>query len=684
MRGLATAVALLALLAPAAHAGGPGMWVGAAEDASKSSSLVTARAKMDLARLAGLDTVRLTAIWQPGQVAPPADELARLRNAVDAAGLAGIRPVLAVYSESGVTAPTTPAARAELAAYAASLVRALPSVEQVIVGNEPNNNRFWLPQFSADGASAAPAAYLAVLAEAYDAVKAARPGVAVLGGALAPRGGDVAGAAKPTHSPTRFLRELGAALRASGRARPVMDALAMHAYQDFSDIPPSFLHPRSTTIALSDYGKLVSVLGEAFDGTPQAGSTLPILYSEFGIETDVPPERAGHYTGTETTARRVDAATQGAYYEQALKVAHCQPNVRGLLLFLVSDEPRLEGWQSGVRYADDAPKASLARVRDAASRSRAGTLTTCPDATAPTVTLTAPASAAAVAGTVTLAAAAGDDVGVGVVEFLVDGAVVATKAIPPYSVTWASAGDGPRTVTARALDAAGNAGTSSVSILVANGPDTTIEGGPAGTVSETEATFSLVSTRPGSSFECALDGAAFGPCASVVTYAGLAVGPHRLEARAVDPGGIVDASPAVREWVVGAAAPAPPPSPPSAPAAPAPVTQPPTAEAVPPAAPSTRPARVVRNGSARRDVLRGGPAADVLRGRGGNDVLDGRGGNDRLDGGAGADVLVGGPGSDVLTGGAGADVVRCGAGRDRVLADRRDRVARDCEVVRRR
>jgi Subtilase family/RTX calcium-binding nonapeptide repeat (4 copies)/Domain of unknown function DUF11 len=106
------------------------------------------------------------------------------------------------------------------------------------------------------------------------------------------------------------------------------------------------------------------------------------------------------------------------------------------------------------------------------------------------------------------------------------------------------------------------------------------------------------------------------------------------------------------------------------------------------------PAGVTRNGGARADRLAGTAGPDVLRGNGGNDVLRGLAGNDRLLGGSGNDRVVGGAGVDVLDGGRGADVlesrdgrrdtVRCGPGRDRVLADRLDRVARDCEVVRRR
>jgi hypothetical protein len=85
---------------------------------------------------------------------------------------------------------------------------------------------------------------------------------------------------------------------------------------------------------------------------------------------------------------------------------------------------------------------------------------------------------------------------------------------------------------------------------------------------------------------------------------------------------------------------------------------------------------------AAQSVVRiGGPGNDILRGTPGADKLYGRGGNDRLFGLAGNDLLVGGSGKDVLTGGAGADRLICGAGRDTANADRRDRVARDCESV---
>lgn len=77
-------------------------------------------------------------------------------------------------------------------------------------------------------------------------------------------------------------------------------------------------------------------------------------------------------------------------------------------------------------------------------------------------------------------------------------------------------------------------------------------------------------------------------------------------------------------------------------------------------------------GTARDDVLRGTPNPDRLYGRAGNDKLLGFGANDVLFGGAGADRLVGGRGADNLV---------CGAGRDIAWADARDKVAKDCEIV---
>ena len=83
------------------------------------------------------------------------------------------------------------------------------------------------------------------------------------------------------------------------------------------------------------------------------------------------------------------------------------------------------------------------------------------------------------------------------------------------------------------------------------------------------------------------------------------------------------------------------------------------------------------DGGENDDVLRGNGPANVLRGNGGGDVLEGRGGDDTLSGGSGPDRLEARDGNRFV------DRVRCGGGADVAVADAGDRVAADCEHVRR-
>jgi hypothetical protein len=378
MRLLALAALSLALAVPA-HAGGPAMSLGVAEDTVKVPDPVGATVKMRLLRLAGFTAVRITSQWLPGDLAPPNDQLEMLRVVTGAAELAGVRVYVSVYQPGSKTTPLTPEARAEFTQYAAALVTAVPLVQDVIVGNEPNLNRFWLPQFNPDGSNAAAPAYLQLLAQTYDAIKAADPTVTVWGGAVSPRGNDNPQGARQTHSPTTFIRDMGAAYRASGRQAPVMDGFAFHPYPENSATSPATKHPTTTTIGLADYDKLVRLLGTAFDGTAQAGSSLPILYDEFGVESQIPKGKQKHYTGTEpTTTKPVTEATQASFYQLGLRMAFCQPNVVGMLLFHSQDEHALLSWQSGVYYADGTPKSSLRAVRDAVERTRGGSIARCP------------------------------------------------------------------------------------------------------------------------------------------------------------------------------------------------------------------------------------------------------------------------------------------------------------------
>jgi hypothetical protein len=349
------------------------------EEDVRASTLVEAETKMTMFRVAGFRAVRLTSYWLPGETRPSEDELRGLATVAAAATRNAVRTYVTVMHPGSRTTPLTDEARAQFASFAASIAREVPEIRDLIVANEPNLNRFWLPQFELDGTSAAPAAYLALLARTYDALKAVSTSVQVVGAAVSPRGTDRPDGTRPTHSPTTFIQGLGAAYRASGRDRPLMDAFSIHVYADNSAVPPTVAHPLSTSIGVADYDKLVGLLASAFDGTAQRGSDLPILYGEFGVESQIPQSKAGLYTGTEpATTFPVPEETQAAFYQQALALAFCQPNVMGMLILHARDERALDRWQSGVRYVDGTPKSSLGPVTEALDRTAGGSIARCP------------------------------------------------------------------------------------------------------------------------------------------------------------------------------------------------------------------------------------------------------------------------------------------------------------------
>lgn len=115
-------------------------------------------------------------------------------------------------------------------------------------------------------------------------------------------------------------------------------------------------------------------------------------------------------------------------------------------------------------------------------------------------------------------------------------------------------------VTATATDATGNTSEFSRNEAVSvdtdiTPPDTTIDSGPAqGSTTSGSVEFGFSSTEPGSTFECSLDSAPFGGCASPQAY-NLSSGPHTFEVRATDPDGNTDPSAASRSWTVDATAP---------------------------------------------------------------------------------------------------------------------------------
>jgi len=132
---------------------------------------------------------------------------------------------------------------------------------------------------------------------------------------------------------------------------------------------------------------------------------------------------------------------------------------------------------------------------------------------------------------------------------------------------------GIHTFSVKATDAAGNADASPATRswtvqeetttpppTDTTPPETTIDSGPAGTTTATNASFEFSSSEGDSTFQCSLDSGSWADCTSPKSYTGLAVGSHAFSVKATDAAGNTDVSPATRSWTVASAADTTPPN----------------------------------------------------------------------------------------------------------------------------
>jgi hypothetical protein len=122
--------------------------------------------------------------------------------------------------------------------------------------------------------------------------------------------------------------------------------------------------------------------------------------------------------------------------------------------------------------------------------------------------------------------------------------------------TYSGLADGTHTLVAEAVDAAGNVSepTAEYSWLIDTiRPVVALTDKPDPVTNRTDATFSFTSNKPGSSFECALDGSGFVACTSPVVYAQLGAGSHTFVVRAVQLGNTGPAT--TYTWTIDTTAP---------------------------------------------------------------------------------------------------------------------------------
>jgi hypothetical protein len=102
-----------------------------------------------------------------------------------------------------------------------------------------------------------------------------------------------------------------------------------------------------------------------------------------------------------------------------------------------------------------------------------------PDTTAPTCTITAPTNGETVYKTKYISVSATDDRQIDYVDFFIDGSLVATDSVAPYSYGWDTTAyaDGVHTIDATAYDMGGNSDSDSVSVTVdqSQAPETDVQ-----------------------------------------------------------------------------------------------------------------------------------------------------------------------------------------------------------------
>jgi parallel beta-helix repeat protein len=81
-------------------------------------------------------------------------------------------------------------------------------------------------------------------------------------------------------------------------------------------------------------------------------------------------------------------------------------------------------------------------------------------------------------------------------------------------------------------------------------PDTALTSAPPTYTTSASARFDFTSPESASTFQCKLDGGAYGACASPKIYMGLAAGSHSFSVRAIDPADNIDQTPASYAWTI--------------------------------------------------------------------------------------------------------------------------------------
>jgi hypothetical protein len=360
MLGVAVAACAIAL-ALVGVAGAANPQIGFAEDATKyandgGNALFTEMNKL------GTTTNRV-AVFYNADAPTTIQDQAFLDRMMPVAQAHRIQVVFAIYPLKPTMAPTNPAAADAFCNYAVQVMQRYPYVRKVIIGNEPNQPRFWQPIWNGSQ-PASPAAMEVVLASCYDKLKAFDPTLDVIGVGLSPRGNDDPGASDNSSiSPVRWIAALGAAYRASGRTKPLFDEWSWHCYPNVNtdEVETGYAWPNTGCV---NAARVKLALWDAFHGTGQPtlagypidttgtdlfGRVSMMFIDETGWQVDT-TGRPGYVNNENVPV--VTEAKQAEDYEKLVHLANCEPTLTAFNIFHEIDESDRTGFQSGVLRVD--------------------------------------------------------------------------------------------------------------------------------------------------------------------------------------------------------------------------------------------------------------------------------------------------------------------------------------------
>ena len=207
--------------------------------------------------------------------------------------------------------------------------RRLPAIRRWLAWNEPNNPVFLKPQWKMvkrQWRAQSAYDYAKICGAVYAGVKSTRiAGEKVACGATGPRGNDAPRSSRPSTSPLVFMTWL----RRAGLKN--FDAWAHHPYYGSRLEKPSTVPKSKKAITLGNISVMIKQLNRLF------GRSKRLWVTEYGYQTR-PPDR---FFG-------VSYRTQAKYVHQALALARKTRRIDMFVWFLIRDERRLSGWQSGV------------------------------------------------------------------------------------------------------------------------------------------------------------------------------------------------------------------------------------------------------------------------------------------------------------------------------------------------